>query len=85
MRVEILPQRSFRGDSDRSVLLGDDDHDRIAVLAEAEGGAVPRAVSEFRIGRSGERQERTGRDHTVAADDDRTVVQRAGGCEDADQ
>src|SRR5438105_1558625 len=80
--IEILPKRSLAGHGNRSVLLGDHDDYRVAVLAEAEGGAVPCAVSEFRIGRSRQRQERAGGDHSAPADDDRAIMQGAGWCED---
>src|SRR5437016_11047476 len=66
--IEILVQRSFAGGGDRSVLLGDHDHQRVAFLAEAEGGAMPSAVAEFRIGRRGEWQKCAGRQNAIAVD-----------------
>src|SRR5207248_6638171 len=57
IRIEILFQHPLAGHGDRSVLLGDDDDDGVAVLAQSEGGAVTRAVLELGRRRGGQRQE----------------------------
>src|SRR5438105_5962322 len=83
--IEVLVKGSLTRRSNRSVFLRNDDDQRVAFLAEAEGRAMPRAVSEFRIGRSGERQKRARGEHAIAVNDRRAVMQRSAGGEDAHQ
>src|SRR6266536_6597132 len=72
--IEVFVQRSFARGGDRSVFLGDHDHQRVALLAEAEGGAMPGAVTEFRIGRRGQRKKCAGSQNAIAVNDRRAIM-----------
>ena len=48
--IEMLLQLSLRRDGDRSILLGDDDDQRIALLAETDCREVPRAMGQPPLG-----------------------------------
>ena len=63
-------------EADLPVLLGDDDHDRVGLLGDAERGTVARPEALGLDRRLGQRQERPGRHDPVVADDHRPVVER---------
>ena len=62
--------------ADLAVLLGDDDHDRIGLFGDAEGGPMTRPEALGLDRRLGQRQERPGRHDPVVADDHGPVVER---------
>src|SRR5712692_6325085 len=75
LAIQILVQRAFAGGCDRSIFFGDHDYQGVALLAEAEGGAVTRPVRQLRIGRGSQRQKCSGRQRAIAANDHGAVVQ----------
>jgi hypothetical protein len=81
--VEVLVKHALPRRRDRSIFLGNDDDERVALLSDAQGRAMPRPVSELRVFRRREREERAGDDNPIATDDDGTVMQRPARREDA--
>ena len=65
--------------ADLAVLLGDDDDDRVGLLGDAEGGPVARPEPLGVDGRLGQRQQGSGRDDPLVADDHRAIVERRFG------
>src|SRR5437868_3783094 len=73
--VEILVQSSLARRRDRSVFFGDHDDERVALLAEAEGGAVAGAVGEFGIVGRGEREKCARGKNAIPVNDRGAVMQ----------
>ena len=81
--VEVARDAPVEHQRDAAVLLGDDDDHRVGLLGEADGGAMAGAerLADVRVG--GQRQEAAGGGDAALAHDERAVVDRRGGDEDA--